>query len=51
MKENGKMIKLMDLENIYTQMAHNMKVIGKKINSMEKVGRHGQMVHAMREIM
>ena len=43
MKEIGKMIKLMDLENTCTLMVLSMKDSGRKINSMAKVRKHGQM--------
>jgi hypothetical protein len=47
-KVNGRMIRLMDLENIYIQTVLNTKDSGKKINSTVSVRRHGLMVHATR---
>lgn len=35
MKDSGLMAKLMDMEFIYIQMVHGMKVNGKPINSMD----------------
>ena len=51
MKENGKMIKLMDMENIIIKMEPNIKVNGKKINNKDLVKNHGQMVLIIRGIM
>ena len=42
------MIKHTDLESICTLTALGMKEIGKKINSMVKERRRGQMVHVMK---
>lgn len=50
MREIGKMIRLMDLVVISILTAQNMKVIGKKINSMDTEKKHGQMELAMKEI-
>lgn len=47
-KANGLMIKLMDKVFIHIQMAVDMKVIGKKTNSMAKELRDGQMVLHMK---
>jgi hypothetical protein len=49
MKVSGKMIKLMDTESTCTQMVLNMRDIGGKISSTEKVRKHGLMVHATKE--
>lgn len=45
------MIKQMVKENIYITMVHNMLVIGKMINNMDMVKKHGQMVHIMKDNM
>ena len=37
-------------ENIYIKMEQYMKEIGKRINSMEKVKKNGQMAHGMKVI-
>jgi hypothetical protein len=50
MKENGKMTKLMDMVNTIIQMAHVMRVCGKKINNMVEVKKLGRMVLVMKEI-
>ena len=42
MKENGVMIKLMEKENIFIKVLH-MKEIGKMINKMVMVQKHGMM--------
>lgn len=44
MKGNGRMIRLMDLGNICTQMGLSTKVLGKKINSMVLEKKPGQTV-------
>lgn len=51
MKENGKMIRPMGMENICIQMALNTRVNGKKISNMVRVKKPGQMVLAMKVIM
>jgi hypothetical protein len=51
MKEIGRMIKLMGLVDIFTQMVRNTKGIGEKINSMVRVKKHGLMVHVTKAIM
>lgn len=51
MKENGKMIKLMVMENIIIKMEPNIKVNGKKINNKDLVKNPGQMVLIIRGIM
>lgn len=51
MKENGKMIKLMVMENIIIKMEPNIKVNGKKINNKGLVKNPGQMVLIIRGIM
>lgn len=43
MMDNGLMTKLMVMECIVIQMELNMKVIGKKINNMDKDLKHGLM--------
>lgn len=48
MKVSGRMIKLMDMESICTLMEQDTKDIGKRINSMVEVKKHGLMVHAMK---
>lgn len=45
----GKMIKLMDTDNILIQMEHNMKAIGSTISNMDKERNTGQMVHNTKE--
>jgi ribosomal protein L10 len=50
MRENGKMIRLTDLENISIQMERNMRATGKKTSSMDTVKKHGLMEHAMKGI-
>ena len=47
-RENGKMTRLMGMENTCTPMVPNTKVIGKKINNTEKEKKHGLMVLAMK---
>jgi len=44
MKENGKMIKLMEKESITIQMELVMKVTGMRTNSMVRELKHGQMM-------
>ena len=51
MRENGKMIRLMDLVDTCTLMVPNMRGTGKKINSTEKERRHGQMALSMKATM
>lgn len=51
MKENGKMIKLMVMENIIIKMEPNIKVNGKKISNKGLVKNPGQMVLIIRGIM
>ena len=46
--ENGKMTKLMDMDDTITRMAHDMKEIGSKINSMVMVEKSGQIMPVMR---
>lgn len=46
---NGKMIRLMDMDSIFTQMVQDMKVIGKKTNNMEKEKKYGLMELVMKE--
>ena len=48
MKEIGKMIKLMDLEDIFIQMEQNMREIGKKTSNMEEARKHGLMELVMK---
>ena len=50
-KASGKMIKLMATESICTQMAHNMRATGKKINNTEKEKKRGLMVLATKATM
>jgi hypothetical protein len=47
--EDGKMIRLMDMENICIVTVHFMKGIGKMINSMVMVLKFGLMVKNMKE--
>jgi len=47
LKDNGLMIKLMDLVFIFIKMALNMKDFGKMIYSTEKVLKHGLMDQSM----
>jgi len=51
MKETGIMIKLMGEAHIFIWMVQNIMVIGKKINNMGMVLKHGLMVLSMRVIM
>ena len=51
MKANGRTIKPTGLADICIRMELSMKDTGKKINSMEKEKRRGQMVHSMRATM
>ena len=48
MKENGKMIKHTDSEDICIQMVLNTRDCGKRINNTEWVKKHGLMEHAMK---
>lgn len=51
MKDNGKMIKPMDMESIPIKMELNMKENGLKINNMEMELKLGQMVLDMKDNM
>lgn len=51
MKENGRMIKLMDLVDIITKMEQNIKESGKRINNKDLEKNHGQMVRIIRDSM
>lgn len=48
MKEIGVTTRHMGKERISIQMEHNTQEIGLRISSMDKVLRHGLMVHAMK---
>lgn len=50
MMDFGLMIKLMDLEFTSTLMELNMKECGKMISNTERVLKHGQTNHVMKEI-
>ena len=49
MLENGKIIKLMDMENINIKMGPDMKVFGKTTYSMARVSKLGLMVAYIKE--
>ena len=51
MKVNGKMIKQMDMENIFKKMVLYLKVIGKMINNMVKVLKYGENKQNLKEIL
>ena len=51
MMEIGWTIKLMDLADIFIKMVHNMRDIGKMINSMDLGEKYGLMVPHLKVIM
>ena len=49
LKENGRMIKQMDMVFIFIKMVLNMKENGRMIYSMEKERKYGQIIQCMKD--